>query len=98
MARIRRILWASLLGLTAEDISGTPPYIRVLGMNERGREILNVADPTLPILTRTAQLQQLDERSRRIFQLECTATDLHSLCMPHPYPCGTDHTQKLITK
>ncbi len=98
MARLRRILWAVLLGLTAEDCKGLPPYIRVLGMNARGREILSAASPTLPILTRTAQLSEMDDRCRRIFSLECVATDLHALCMPSPFPCGTDYTQKLITK
>ena len=98
MARIRRILWAALLGLTDADTTGTPPYIRILGMNARGREILNAASPTLPILTRTAQLQNMNQRCQRLFQLECTATDLHVLCMEHPLPCGTDYTQKMITK
>ena len=98
MARIRRILWAALIGMTEADTVGTPPYIRVLGMNKRGREILNAASPSLPILTRTAQLQHMDARSQRLFQLECTATDLHTLCMEQPLPCGTDHTQKMILR
>jgi len=98
MARLRRVLWSSLLGMTAADCRGLPPYIRILGMNQRGREILNASSPTLPILTRTAQLGNLDDRCRRIFDLECTATDLHALCMQHPAPCGTDHTAKMIAK
>lgn len=98
MARLRRVLWSALLGLTADDCVGLPPYIRVLGMNQRGREILNMASPSLPLLTRTAQLKDLDERCKRIFQLECTATDLHALCMEMPEPCGTDHTHKIILK
>lgn len=98
MARLRRVLWSSLVGLTTVDTEGLPPYIRVLGMNARGREILATASPTLPILTRTAQVQELDERAQRIFALECTATDLHALAMERPVPCGTDHTAKLIVK
>ena len=98
MARLRRLLWASLIGLTATDTTGLPPYIRVLGMNERGREILATASPTLPIVTRTAQISELDERAKRIFALECAATDLHALAMKTPLPCGTDHTTKLIIK
>lgn len=98
MARLRRVLWSSLVGLTTVDTEGLPPYIRVLGMNARGREILATASPTLPILTRTAQVEELDERAQRIFALECTATDLHALAMERPVPCGTDHTAKLIVK
>ena len=96
MARLRRVVWAAVLGLTAADTAGLPPYIRVLGMNARGREILAAAQPTLPILTRTAQLQELDARGRRVFELEYTATDLHALARPVPAPCGTDHTHKII--
>lgn len=97
-ARLRRVLWASFIGLTDADTKGLPPYIRVLGMNARGREILAAASPTLPILTRTAQISDMDSRAQRIFALECTATDLHTLAMNKPLPCGTDHTTKLIVK
>lgn len=98
MARLRRLLWASLIGLTDTDTKGTPPYIRVLGMNERGREILSACQPSLPIITRTSQIAALDERAQRIFGLECAATDLHTLAMERPLPCGCDHTTKLIVK
>lgn len=98
MARLRRVLWASLIGLTANDTKGLPPYIRILGMNTRGREILAAASPTLPVLTRSAQISNLDERARRIFELECIGTDLHALAMKRPLPCGTDHTAKMIVK
>jgi len=98
MARLRRVLWASLIGLTDTDTAGLPPYIRVVGMNERGREILAAASPTLPVLTRAAQIAELDERARRIFHLECAATDLHALGMAKPLPCGADCTTKMIVK
>lgn len=98
MARLRRVLWSALIGITVEDVMGLPPYIRVLGMNQRGREILNIASPTLPIITRSAQFKESDDRIQRIFALECKATDLHALCMTHPEPCGTDHTQKMIVR
>lgn len=96
LARLRRVLWAALIGMTVADTEGLPPYIRVLGMNDRGREVLAAASPTLPLLTRTAQLDGLDDRAKRLFGLECIATDLHALTRPNPAPCGTDHTQKLL--
>ena len=98
MARLRRVLWSSLIGLTDNDVAGLPPYVRVLGMNERGREILAKSSPTLPILTRTSQVKDLDERAQRVFALECLASDLHALAMEHPIPCGSDHTTKMILK
>ncbi len=94
-ARLRRVLWAALLGLPSEDTYPTPPYIRVLAMNERGREILSAAAPTLPILSRTAQVRELSAEAQALFMLECRATDLHALALASPLPCGTDHTNKI---
>ncbi len=94
-ARLRRVLWAALLGLPSENAYLTPPYIRVLAMNERGREILSAAKPALPILTRTAQVRELSAEAQALFALECRATDLHALALSSPLPCGTDHTNKI---
>lgn len=95
-ARIRRIILSALLGITAQDAAGTPPYIRILGMNEHGREILRKANPTLPIITRYADVSSLDERGRRIFELECRAGNIFALAAPNPQPCGSDMTAKMI--
>ncbi len=94
-ARLRRVLWAGLLDLPSESAYLTPPYIRVLAMNERGREILSTAAPTLPILTRTAQVRELYAEAQALFALECRATDLHALALSSPLPCGTDQTNKI---
>ena len=96
-ARLRRILWSAVLGIQATDADGLPPYIRVLATNKRGREVLSAASPTLPILTRSTQLDNMSETARRVFELECTATDLHALGMPSPAPCGTDYTTKFLS-
>lgn len=94
-ARLRRVLWAALLDLPSEETYPTPSYIRVLAMNERGREILSAAAPTLPILTRSAQVRELSAEAQKLFALECRATDLHVLALASPLPCGTDHTNKI---
>ncbi len=95
VARLRRVLWAALLDLPSENAYLSPSYIRVLAMNERGREILSAAAPTLPILTRTAQVRELSAEMQALFALECRATDLHALALPSPLPCGADHTNKI---
>ncbi len=94
-ARLRRVLWAALLDLPSKNAYLTPPYIRVLAMNERGREILSAAKSTLPILTRTAQVRGLSTEAQTLFALECRATDLHALALASPLPCGTDLTNKI---
>lgn len=98
MARLKRVLWASLIGINAADTTGLPPYIRILGMNQRGKEILAHASPTLPILSRASQIDELDAPAKRIFALECTATDLQAMAMHAPLPCGTDYTSKMIVR
>ena len=40
LSRIRRMLLCAVLGLTEADLSRTPPYVRVLAFNDRGRAAL----------------------------------------------------------
>ncbi len=88
-ARLRRMtLWA-FLGLTAEDVPEKPPYLRVLGCSDRGREVLKRLKKTapLPILTKPAHARELDGEGRRLFGLEARCTDLFDLCLdPTPAP------------
>lgn len=97
-ARIRRICLAAWLGLTAELSQGLPPYLRVLGFNDRGKQILQWAKPraTLPISHSLAKLGHLDACTKQIAQLEGISTDLYQLLTPQPLPCGLDYTTPFI--
>lgn len=97
-ARIRRIILSAFLGLRAEDTVEPPPYLRVLGMNSRGMEILHHAKHTarLPILTRYAQIKSQNGQGKHIFSLECRATDLYTLSFAHPQACGLEQNRKMI--
>ncbi len=95
-ARLRRILWAALCNVPAALPHGTPPYIRVLAMNERGKEILAAARPTLPIVSQRRHMDALSPAVGAVWDIERRASDLHALALPHPLPCGTDLTTKLI--
>ena len=81
MSRIRRILLSALLGVKAEDSEGIPPYIRVLALNERGREMLREIKrrTQLPIITKPAAAKALTGRARELFELEARSTDIYSL-------------------
>ena len=74
--KIERILWKTALGITKENDNSLPTYIRVLGMNERGKSILAAAKyaATLPIIGKPSLLQNDD-----IFAIEARATSLCSL-------------------
>lgn len=81
-ARLRRLtLWA-FLGLRSEDRPEHPLYIRVLGFNERGREVLGEMKrrAVLPIITKPAHARELDSAGHKLFELEARCTDLYNLC------------------
>ena len=95
MARLRRMaLWA-FLGLTAADVPAEPPYLRVLGFNARGREVLKRMKTTarLPILTKPAHARALDGPGRQLFELEARCTDLYGLFLPQLPPPGQEWTR-----
>ncbi len=96
LTRIRRLIWSAFLDITNEYTAAPPPYIRVLAANERGKEILSAAKPTIPLLYRASQVEKLNITCQRLWELETKATDLHALSLPQPPPCGTDHTTGLI--
>lgn len=85
-ARLRRMVLAALLGITAEAQAGEPPYIRVLALGERGREALREikARTRLPLVTKPAAVRLLPERAREIFALEARAGDIYALTFKNP--------------
>ena len=95
-ARIRRLALSAFLGLT-EDRPALPPYLRVLGIGERGEELLS-AGAKLPILSRPAQVKGFSGEAQRVFSLEVQADDLYALAGVTPQPCGRDFSQPVIKK
>ena len=91
-ARLRRILLWAFLGLTAADRPETPPYLRVLGMNDTGRTLLRSMSEhaSLPILTKPAHVRNLSAEARGLFDAESRATDLYGFCLPELPPCGLE--------
>ncbi len=99
-ARIRRAAAAALLGLWEEDCTGTPPYLRVLGLNRRGQEVLREMKQTatLPVILRPSEISRLDQRAQRIFALDCAATDIWALSTGKILPAGLDFTTPVVTE
>lgn len=97
-ARIRRIVLSSFLGITAQDTQAPPPYLRVLGMNPRGMEILHLAKQTakLPIVTKYAAIQSQSNWAKHLFSLECRGMDLFTLSFLRPQGCGLEQSRGII--
>lgn len=92
-SRIRRIMLNTLLGITKETETWQPQYIRVLAMNDTGRQILrDVRKKTkLPVITKTA-----DAETSPMLELDFTATDVYALAYP-AIPKRTGAYDKLIS-
>lgn len=97
-ARIRRIVLHAFMGFVADDYKANPPYIHVLAMNSKGKEILKVAKETakLPIVTKASDFDMLDEYGQHVFSLEDMCTDVYSLASPAILPCGREKTQGIF--
>ncbi len=95
-ARIRRIVLNSLIGITAADLAAPVPYMRLLGLNGRGAEILKLTKESrkLPLIAKTADVSQLGADGERVFEIECRAADIRALCTEKTAVCAseTDYT------
>lgn len=97
LTRVRRLIWSAFLGIPAGYANKTPPYLRVLASNEKGKEIVAAAkNASLPWVYRASQVQKLNEEAQTVWNLECKATNLHQLAFPTPLPCGMDYTSGVI--
>ena len=95
MARIRRISFCALLGITRELQQTPPSYLRVLGANRRGMEILARAKERegVPISSKFASLYRQHPAG---IETEVRATDLYALAMPSVHPCNLYFTTKPV--
>ena len=99
-ARLRRLALAAFLGLRAAERPPAAPYVRVLGLSGRGRELLRRMKETcaLPVVVKPAQARALDGDARALFEAEARRTDLFGLCFPTARPCGLEWTRSPVVK
>ena len=93
-ARVRRLALYALLDLREADRPASPPYIRVLGFNRRGRDVLREMNQraALPFSVKPAHIPRFSPEAQALFALEERFTDLFTLCFPTPRPCGLEWT------
>jgi len=98
LARIRRLVLSAALGFDNLFFMKPLPYVRVLGFNKTGEGIIRKATKTsaAPIILRAAEVENLPENQRKVFETECKATDLFVLSLAKPLPCGLEYTSKII--
>ncbi|MEE1160663.1 MAG: nucleotidyltransferase family protein, partial [Acutalibacteraceae bacterium] len=98
LARIRRLVLSAFIGLDGTFFMKPPPYVRVLGFNERGMALLKerASSSDIPVVTRVSEIKSLTAPALKLFEAESMATDLFSLALPKPAPCGLEYTAKII--
>lgn len=98
MSRIRRIICCALNDITTDISAMSPPYIRVLGFNNRGTELLSKMKNTalLPISTSLASLEKTDDNCRIIAETEARCTDNFFLAKEQIFPAGFEYVQKPV--
>lgn len=87
-ARLQKIPMYAFLGIKKKHLNTKPPYIKVLGLNKKGQEILSVAKQTacLPIISKNSQIQSCDKLTQKIFKRQETYSHIYELCMPQTQP------------
>ena len=96
-ARIRRILIASLLKVTKEDVLTSlslPPYIRILGMDEKGATHLKGLN--IPYINKFAFALKNDNPINNIAKIEVKTSNLYSILNDLDY--NLDFTKSPIFK
>lgn len=96
LARIRRIILSAFLGITKSDLKINPSYVKILGMNGKGKEILAKANCELPVNTSLSQLAQGGDNAKKQAKLEERCDNQYALALSKKLPCGLSFTAKPI--
>ncbi len=75
LSRIRRILMYALLSFSKENQIESVPYIRVLGHNQNGLELISKKTAQLPVITSPARAREISKEAEMLCKMEenCTA-------------------------
>ncbi len=97
-ARLRRIILASYLGVTSNLQKQPVPYIRVLGMTEKGAKVLSTAAKLskVPLISSLKEAEKISSSAAELARLEVRAGDIYSLSLQRPVGGKTEYTNKLF--
>ena len=98
LARLRRILLYAFLNINKNDCRILPQYIKILGFNGKGKNILRTMRETaqLPVVMRYSDVKKLSHDARYIFSIENRCDDIYALSGENPLPCGSNMTNNII--
>ena len=102
--RIQRILLYALLGITKEDMKDsykTNPYVRILGMNNKGKELLsNISrsNPKLNVITSVKKFMDSNPNKdlQNMLNIDINATNIYTLGYEKDSWANLDYTHNMI--
>lgn len=102
--RIQRIALYALVGITKQTLSDlykVSPYIRILGMNDKGKEFLSLLkykNFKLPIVTSVKEFLDTNKSKalRDMLAIDILATNIYTLGFDHEPYANLDFTKKLV--
>ncbi len=103
--RLQRILLYSLLNITKKDIElskKATPYVRVLGLNNRGKFLISEiakANPKLEIITSVKKFSDktTNKNLKYMIEKDIWATDVYTIGYQFDSSSNLDFTKKLLT-
>ena len=98
MARIKRILLLIFFKITKNMQNKKIPYIKILGTNKKGLEILKKAKKTseLPIVSRLQEIKKLGKKATDFFESECNISELYRFFTPNIKISENEKSFKII--
>ena len=103
--RIQRILLYALLNITKNDMLNsykTIPYIRVLGVNSKGKALLSsisASNKKTHVITSVKKFMDScnDKNLRSMLEKDILATNIYTLGYDYDSKANLDYTNKMIT-
>ena len=102
--RLQRVCLYALLGITKKDMQASKkiqPYVRVLGFNNKGKELISEVhrqNPKLPIVTSVKKF--MDSNANRnlksMLEIDINATNIYTLGYEYDSWANLDYTHKLV--
>ena len=98
LARLRRILLYAFLDISKNDCNILPQYIKILGFNSKGKNILRTMRETseLPVVMRYSDVKKLSTSAQYLYALESRCDDIYNLSGENILPCGQNLTANTI--
>ena len=103
--RLQRIFLYAILGITKKDMQlskTTKPYIRVLGFNDKGRELISEISKRNKKLTMISSVKKFmdsnpNKNMKQLLEKDIWATNVYTLGYEYDSIGNLDYTHKLIT-